>query len=138
MEYKFLFSVVVILKKYHIISLLSIKIIIIDWRKMSMIRKVKVLGKTVEIYYKDGVDQSLASMWRNKRTENIPPEKVDKMLGRTGRERARKLDEDYIPRMHKFHDGVVVQNCFGIPEKYWNVEMHNYADECRESHYVEI
>lgn len=107
-------------------------------RKVKMIRTVKVLGKTVEIYYKDGVDQSRESIWCKGGVENIPPEKVDKMLGRSDRASARKLDEDYIPRMHKFHNGVVVQNCFGIPEEYWNVEMHNYADECRESHYVEI
>lgn len=103
-----------------------------------MIRKVEVLGKTVEIFYKDGVEQSAESMWRKKGVINIPPEKVDKRLGKSTREQARLLDEDYIPRMHKFHAGVVVQNCYGIPEEYWNVEMYNYADECRESHYVEI
>lgn len=98
-----------------------------------MIRKVQVNGKTVEIYYKDGVKQSSESMWRYSKTENIPFDKIGRRY--TDKIEARKLDEDYIPRPHLFHSGIVVQNCFGIPEEYWNVEMYNYADECRERSY---
>lgn len=57
-----------------------------------MVRKVKVFGKTVEIFYKDGIDQSVKSMWRNENKENIP---FNQLKYKTiNKELAKKLDED--------------------------------------------
>ena len=149
MEYKFLFSAVVILKKYHIISLLSIKIIIIDWRKMSMIRKVQVDGKTVEIFYKDGVEQTEENAMKG--VENIPRDAISKEQMAVFRSNpydymekmnkiVREADDDYLPRPSycKLPNGEprITQCNFGIPKKYWNLEMHVYNYDLMKSRFL--
>lgn len=119
-----------------------------------MIRKVQVEGrfgkKIVEIYYKDGVEQSMKSA--DMGVENIPftddfEEQVPILLKRGGMEgverafdMASEEDEDYRPRVCMFcyerGKPLLVQNNTGIPQKYWNVEMYRYERECTYTHYM--
>lgn len=114
-----------------------------------MIRIVEVNGKKVEIFYKDGVEQSIISA--NEGVENIPfsehfKKQVPIMLGVGGSrdvyavfDKAGEEDREYRPRVCMFskHDKpLLVQNNSGIPMKYWNVEMYRYEIEATYSHYL--
>lgn len=118
-----------------------------------MIRKVQVEGsfgkKIVEIYYKDGVEQSMESAEAG--VENIPfsehfEEQVPILLRRgvgdvfDAFSMANEEDENYRPRVcmfcYKGGKPLLVQRNTGIPQKYWNVEMYRYERECTYTHYM--
>lgn len=115
-----------------------------------MIRVVEVNGKKVEIFYRDGVEQSMKSAEAG--VENIPftehfkkqvpiildhssERDVYKILDKAGEE-----DREYRPRvcMFCYEKGkpLLVQNYTGIPKKYWNVEMYRYQWEEVYTHYM--
>lgn len=119
-----------------------------------MIRKVQIEGsfgkKIVEIYYKDGVEQSMESAEAG--VENIPftdhfKKQVPVLLTKGGMnsvydafDKANEEDENYRPRVCMFcYQGgkpLLVQRNTGIPQKYWNVEMYRYERECTYTHYM--
>lgn len=114
-----------------------------------MIRKVQVDDKVVEIYYKDGVEQSMESAEAG--VENIPfsehfEKQVPILLRRGGGDVfdvfsvANEEDENYRPRVcmfcYKGGKPLLVQRNSGIPQKYWNVEMYRYERECTYTHYM--
>lgn len=115
-----------------------------------MIRVVEVNGKKVEIFYKDGVEQSMKSAEAG--VENIPftehfKKQVPILLPK-GYNRdvyaildaASKEDREHRPRVCMFcyekDKPLLVQNSDGIPMKYWNVEMYRYQWEMTYTHYM--
>lgn len=115
-----------------------------------MIRIVEVDGKKVEIFYKDGVEQSMKSAQSG--VENIPftehfKKQVPEILGYGGGrdvyavfDKAGEEDREYRPRVCMFRyekdKPLLVQKNSGIPKQYWNVEMYRYELEATYTHYM--
>lgn len=114
-----------------------------------MVRKVQVGGKTVEIYYKDGVEQTEENAMNG--VENVPRNAIPKEQMETFKNNpydymedmnkiVREVDKDYIPRPSycKLPNGEprITQNNSGIPKKYWNLEMHVYNYDMMKSRFL--
>lgn len=106
-----------------------------------MIRKVQVDDKIVEIFYKDGVEQTRKNA--DLGVENIPitdqfKDQIKVILEQVNGDTealntAWKEDDNYRPRVCIFGDNgkpLLVQNNVGIPREYWNIEMYRFEIEC--------
>lgn len=104
-----------------------------------MIKKLKInkdgYEYLLEIFYKDGVEQSEKSSEDN--IENIPFDAFnDKDYSNITPELASAFDRNYKPRPYLFRHGKarrIVQCNDNVPQELWNVEMWNYERECEES-----
>lgn len=115
-----------------------------------MTRKMKLAnGKTVEIYYKDGVEQTEENAMNgveNIPRSGIPSEQMEifkknpfNCMGEMN-EIVREADRNYIPRPSycKLSNGEprITQNNEGIPKKYWNLEMYVYEYDMVKSRFL--
>ena len=100
-----------------------------------MTKKIKINNGgyeyLVEIYYKNGVEQSEKSAKAG--VENIPLVNFEGQFGAVTSAMARSFDNHYKPRPHLYGKRKLVQANDLIPQELWNIEMWNYEEECEES-----
>lgn len=104
-----------------------------------MIKKLKIdnsgYSYEVEIFYKDGVEQSEKSAEAS--IENIPFDAFKESdYSNITPVVAREFDKQHKPRPYLYRHGKerrIVQCNDYVPQELWNVEMYNYEREMEES-----